>query len=81
MSLNASVGIVPPKSVNSAIQIAITQYGTHQATEVARELPIRVAQELVTCSCVLGRMKPFRESREKVVGEKHLPTGMMGADS
>ena len=27
------------------------------------------------------RMKPFRESREKVVGEKHLPTRMMGADS
>ena len=48
---------------------------------MAQELPIRVAQELATCSCVFGRMKPFRESREKVVGEKHLPTGMMGADS
>lgn len=48
---------------------------------MARELPIRVAQELATCGCVFGRMKPLRESREKVVGEKHLPTRMMGADS
>ncbi len=48
---------------------------------MAQELVIRVAQELATCSCVFGRMEPFRESREKVVGEKHLPTGMMGADS
>ena len=48
---------------------------------MAQELAIRVAQELATCSCVFGRMKPFRESRENVVGEKHLPTGMMGADS
>ena len=67
--------------MNSAIQNATPQYGTHQATEVAQELPIRVAQELATCRCVFGRMKPFRESWEKVVGEKHLPTGMMGADS
>ena len=57
---NASVGIAPPKSVNSAIQIAIPQYGA---------------------GCVFGRMKPFREIWEKVVGEKHLPTRMMGADS
>ena len=48
---------------------------------MALELPIRVAQELATCSFVFGRIKPFRESREKVVGEKHLPTRMMGADS
>ena len=27
MSTNASLGIAPPKSVNSAIQIAIPQYG------------------------------------------------------
>ena len=48
---------------------------------MAQELPIRVAPELATCSCVFGRLKPFRESREKVVGEKYLPTRMMGADS
>lgn len=57
---NASLGVAPPKSVNSAIQIAISQYGA---------------------VVFLGRMKPFRESREKVVGEKPLPTGMIGADS